>query len=331
MCSRPVAICRFFSVNSYCRDKRDCNTILAKTDATTCLLTGESTSTKRIPDATFGLSTYVASQCQDHSTPCDYRHCPYRFSNWNATLQRDKLERLTLHSSCGLLSDPKWGENDMAFPFMVYEAKGWSGDYREARRQACLAAKTYLDMLDELSRVPGPVGSPRGFQTDTSHNNQAFALTNYGAHWHLLLPFKKPREEDQHANAEGLSENAYVSALPLTELLVWNTNGLIITTDFSEDMERKSHPRETSLATSLPYRPDSPICDDSVPRLRDSTSSTVAHVLRPQFCPRLAIALFRVVASEAEEEESYHCSGLTSTQLVPVYEQRGKRKASKQS
>ncbi|PVH83821.1 hypothetical protein DL98DRAFT_454426 [Cadophora sp. DSE1049] len=191
-------------------DKRDCNIILAKTDAITCLLTGESTSTKRIPDATFGLSTYVSTQCEDHYTPCDYRHCPYRFPNWNATLQRDKLERLALHPKCGLLADPKWGENDMAFPFMVYEAKGWSGDYREARRQACLAAKTYLDMLDELCRVPGGVGSAGDFQTDTSHDNQVFALTSYGAHWHLLLAFKKPREKDQHANTEGLSRNVYI-------------------------------------------------------------------------------------------------------------------------
>lgn len=41
------------------------------------------------------------------------------------------------------------------FPFTVYEAKGWGGDPREARRQACLAEAVYLDLLEVLTKRPG--------------------------------------------------------------------------------------------------------------------------------------------------------------------------------
>lgn len=191
-------------------DKHEYNLLLDKVGTNNWRLTGVSTFNKRIPDATFGLSTYVPAECQDHYTPCDYRHCPYRFPNWNSALRRDKLERLAFHPKCGLLADPKWGESDMALPFMVYEAKGWSGDYREARRQACLAAKTYLDMLDHLSRVPSTAGPSSEFQTATSQDNQVFAITSYGAHWHLLVAFKKPRGEDYYAKSEGLSPSVYI-------------------------------------------------------------------------------------------------------------------------
>ncbi len=114
------------------------------------------------------------------------------------------------HRKCGLLADPKWGETDLVFPFMVYEAKGWSGDCREARRQACLAAVIYLDMLDNLSRKPGPVGTPKLFQTETSHDNQVFALTSFGAQWHVLVAFKMPRGKEEYADMECMSRNVYV-------------------------------------------------------------------------------------------------------------------------
>jgi hypothetical protein len=184
------------------RDKHEYNIVIAKTGPIDCTLIGESSFVKRIPDATFGLTTYAPpNQCGGFlaRTPCDYKHCPSRFPAWNTNLRRDKLEKLLLHRKCGLLADPKWGETDLAFPFMVYEAKGWSGDCREARRQACLAAATYLDMLDDLSRKPGTVGAPKVFQTETSHDNQVFALTSFGAHWHILVAFKRPRAKEEHA------------------------------------------------------------------------------------------------------------------------------------
>lgn len=96
---------------------------------------------------------------------------------------------------------------------MVYEAKGRSGDCREARRQACQAAVTFLDMLDELSRRPGTVGTPRMSQTNTSQDSQVFALTSYGAQWHVLVAFKRPRAKEEQADIDCTSKNVYVRTL----------------------------------------------------------------------------------------------------------------------
>jgi hypothetical protein len=151
---------------------------------------------ERTPDATFGLKTFSE---RESDLPV-----------WADELRRDRLDKLLLHRKCGLLADPKWGENDLVFPFAVYEAKGWSGDCREARRQACSAGATYLDRLDDLCRKPGPVDSAKLYQTATSHSYQVFALTSFGAHWHLLVGYRRPRHAEEHAETIGMSETVYV-------------------------------------------------------------------------------------------------------------------------
>ena len=93
---------------------------------------------------------------------------------------------------------------------MVYEAKGWAGDCRDARRQACSGAAFYLDMLDELARKPGPVGTPRIYQTKTSHQYQVFVLTSFGAYWHLLVGHRRPRLPSEGAGTKEMSETIYV-------------------------------------------------------------------------------------------------------------------------
>jgi hypothetical protein len=169
---------------------------MPKTHPVLCTLTGESTVVNRIPDATFGLATFSDSTS---GSPVQQDE-----------LSRERLERLLLHRKCGLLGDPKWGETDLVFPFAVYEAKGWSGDCREARRQACQAGACYLDMLDNLARTPGPVGSVKAYQTKTSHQYQVFALTSFGAHWHLLVGYQRPRQVEEYAGTEGMSKTVYV-------------------------------------------------------------------------------------------------------------------------
>lgn len=52
----------------------------------------------------------------------------------------------------------------MVYPWAVYEAKGWSEDYKEARRQGCAAGQRYLKMLDHLARVPGPPSTQTAFE-----------------------------------------------------------------------------------------------------------------------------------------------------------------------
>lgn len=152
----------------------------------------------RTPDATFGLATFSD---QDAHDPL-----------WNHDLHRDRLERLMLHPKYGLVSDPKITSTSLSFPFMVYEAKGWRGDCREARRQATSAAAAYLDLLDNLVRRPGQVDSPRPYQTTTSNKYQVFALTSFGAYWHVLVGHRRARSEIEHAGPE-MSDSVYVSIL----------------------------------------------------------------------------------------------------------------------
>lgn len=172
---------------------------MPKTHPVLCTLTSESAFVTRIPDATFGLATFSDST-GGALVQID-------------ELNRERLERLLLHRKCGLLCDPKWGNTDLVFPFAVYEAKGWSGDCREARRQACQAGACYLDMLDNLVRTPGPIGSAKIYQTKTSHKYQIFALTSFGAHWHLLVGYQRPRQMEEHAGKEGMSKSVYVRDL----------------------------------------------------------------------------------------------------------------------
>jgi len=181
------------------RDKRQILKDLPHADPVSCMLTGGSTVVPRKPDATFGLATF--SEYEPDLSVCANE------------LRRTRLEKLLLHRKCGLLADPKWGETDFVFPFAVYEAKGWAGDCREARHQACLAGATYLDMLDDVVRKPGPVGSTKPYQTVTSHHYQVFALTSFGAHWHLLVGYRRPRREDEHRERKGMSETVYVRGL----------------------------------------------------------------------------------------------------------------------
>jgi hypothetical protein len=192
------------------RDKHDYLAFVPDTDPVLRKLTGKSTFVKRTPDATFGLSTFTD---QDGESPA-----------WAYDLHSERLDRLLHHPNFGLYSDPKRCETDLVFPFMVYEAKGWSGDCRVARRQACLAASHYLDMLDQLAREPGPLDSDRPYQTKTSHQYQVFVLTSFGAYWHLLVGHRRPRLATEHAGVQGMSETVYVGLLSWKVIIPFQTD-----------------------------------------------------------------------------------------------------------
>ncbi|KAF4946264.1 hypothetical protein FSARC_14238 [Fusarium sarcochroum] len=206
-------------VLSVSSDKHEYNTMGKKVHPVSCLLTGESRLIKRIPDATFGLSTFK---------PRHYQNC---IGQWD--LDHDRLEALKVHRHCGLRSDPRWSTNNLAFPFAAYEAKGWSGDCREARRQACSAGAVYLDMLDRLARTPGKLGDkPGAYQTDQSRSTQVFTFTSFGAHWHISVGYKRPRLRREFAGREGMSESVYVfqriwSGRVTTERRAWELLSLI--------------------------------------------------------------------------------------------------------
>lgn len=194
-----------------CRDKHEYSAYSAQTDPETCLLTGERALEKRIPDATLGLAIFARVPADD---PCNSR-----------ALCEDKLERLLLHPKSGLISDPRWGHNKMVFPWAVYEAKGWSGDCKEARRQACAAGERYLTMLDHLAREPGPPSTGMKYQTQRSHDFQVFVFTSIGSHWHVLVGCKHDRLPEQHAGMRGMSKTVSVSHLFEEEVIIETDNG----------------------------------------------------------------------------------------------------------
>ncbi|KAL2830896.1 hypothetical protein BDW59DRAFT_177590 [Aspergillus cavernicola] len=180
-------------------DKHEYNTMKHESDPVSCLLVGEPKFIKRIPDATFGLATFKPNDNYQNG-----------LAEWD--LDNDRLEALLLHRHCGLISDPHWGDAGFAFPFAVYEAKGWSGNAREARQQGCSAGAVYLDMLDSVVRQPGKIGkNNRTYQSAESRsNNQVFVFTSFGAHWHILVGYKRPRHEREYAGYEGFSESVYI-------------------------------------------------------------------------------------------------------------------------
>ncbi|KAF2814121.1 uncharacterized protein BDZ99DRAFT_495668 [Mytilinidion resinicola] len=102
-----------------------------------------------------------------------------------------------LYAEFGFAVDPRMDRDDtsLIFPWGVYEAKGWAGDCREARSQALAAGAAYLDMLDCLARTPDSSGYPTAYQTHESRNFQVFALTSYGAQWHINVGYRRPREK----------------------------------------------------------------------------------------------------------------------------------------
>jgi len=152
---------------------------------------------RRIPDATFGLATF--------------QHKHYQNAIASYELDAERLQALALHRNSGLLADPRWGDSSLVFPFAVYEAKGWKGDPREARHQACSAAVAYLDLLDALARLPGHEGKRDGaYQTVQSRSSQVFALTSFGAHWHVMVGYRRPRLAREFAGRAGMSDTVYV-------------------------------------------------------------------------------------------------------------------------
>jgi hypothetical protein len=183
-------------------DKREYYMNKLKVNPVSATLTGGSKTVKRIPDASIGLATFH----------------PQHYQNANASYELDaeRLQALTLHKGTSLISDPRLDESDLVYPFLVYEAKGWSGDPREARLQACAAGASYLDMLDALARCPGPSGKMEGaYQFHGGRSAHVFALTSFGAYWHVMVGYRRPRLKREHAGHPDMSYTAYVRTITI--------------------------------------------------------------------------------------------------------------------
>jgi hypothetical protein len=69
-------------------------------------------------------------------------------------------------------------------------------------------------MLDRLSKVPGKPGELDGaYQAEGSRNSQVFVFTSFGAHWHILVGYRRPRLAREHAGMSGMSKTVYVSPI----------------------------------------------------------------------------------------------------------------------
>ncbi|KAH7396561.1 hypothetical protein DE146DRAFT_657073 [Phaeosphaeria sp. MPI-PUGE-AT-0046c] len=200
-------------------DKRECYVNKPEVHAVSATLTGECKTVKRIPDASIGLATFH----------------PEHYQNAIASYELDseRLQALALHRDSSLISDPRIHESSLVYPFLVYEAKGWTGDAREARLQACAAGTAYLDMLDDLARRPGNAGKVEGaYQFHDGRSAQVFALTSFGAHWHVMVGYRRPRLKREHANHPGMSKTVYLyqriwSGLISDERKAWELLSLV--------------------------------------------------------------------------------------------------------
>jgi len=107
---------------------------------------------KVVPDLSIGLAS---RQDNEENKP-----------EW-AQFQRHLLSRALLHPNYGLIADPYWGETDLLFPFVVYEAKkfrkrnAWKDPAKDAINQASDAAKIFLKMQATLAHRPGPAHTHR--------------------------------------------------------------------------------------------------------------------------------------------------------------------------
>ncbi|KAM7204868.1 hypothetical protein V8F33_001457 [Rhypophila sp. PSN 637] len=88
----------------------------------------------------------------------------------------------------------------------------------------------YLNLLDALARKPGcDKGS---YQEADGRNWQVFALTSFGAHWHLLVGYKRPRRLEEYSGVEGMRDDVFIfqrlwSARVVTERKAWELLSLV--------------------------------------------------------------------------------------------------------
>ncbi|KAL5087798.1 hypothetical protein Trisim1_007453 [Trichoderma cf. simile WF8] len=139
----------------------------------------------RIPDATFGLTTYdpralyVSRDFLAAGHQADYSN-----KQPDDRLSQHRLKSMTNNTSCSLVVDGVWGDADLVFPFAVYEAKKRTTDHQEAKQQIQHACQIYLSMLDDLARNPDNVAE---YQSIKSPHSQMFAFASHGSQWAVYV------------------------------------------------------------------------------------------------------------------------------------------------
>lgn len=222
-------------------DKHEYSALLRETHPTRCTLTGNRRLVKRIPDETFALRTHGRGDFVDPSLDA-------------GVFCQDRLQRLLLHPKCGLISDPKWGQSKMVFPFGIYEAKGWAGNYKEAKRQACAGAHRFLNMLDLLARVPGTSVESKRYQTERSRFP--------GFRVHFLW--------------RTLACSCWHQASSLARTACWCRGYEYRCHALQEDLERLHRDATRRMGTASTRRSDPQMGNNHISRLCDTTPKGVA-------------------------------------------------------
>ncbi|QKX60470.1 uncharacterized protein TRUGW13939_07615 [Talaromyces rugulosus] len=134
---------------------------------------------KIIPDITFGLSVYESGDPEDEGV--DERERRIRRSLEETQLGNNIWEL----DGLSLVTDPKWGEHTLLFPFAVYEAKKDEKSEVQVKLQLKLAFNTYLQMLDNLVRQPGK----KEYQSPESRIFPIFGFTSSGSMWKMYVGY----------------------------------------------------------------------------------------------------------------------------------------------
>lgn len=183
MVLRVIGIVFMFNVANfrmvlYFRDKRKYKFVEEDID-------GTKTVKKRIPDATFGLTTYDSDALHlNHEFMAAGYQADYSNKQPDDRLSQDRLRDMMYNSMCSLVVDGAWGEASIVFPFAVYEAKKRVEDYEDARQQIQHACQIYLSMLDDLARDPYNVAK---YQTKKAPPCQMFAFVSHGSQWGVYV------------------------------------------------------------------------------------------------------------------------------------------------
>ncbi|OJJ67691.1 hypothetical protein ASPBRDRAFT_47728 [Aspergillus brasiliensis CBS 101740] len=136
---------------------------------------------KRIPDMTFGLSSYTSGDPLDEGI--DERERRIRRS-----LHVDYLD-YCVRDRFGLMVDGKWGKTTVLFPFAVYEAKKNDKSETGVKIQLKLALNAYLKMVDDLLIQPDDSKAKEERQPPQNTVNPIFGFTSSGSIWKLYVGY----------------------------------------------------------------------------------------------------------------------------------------------
>ncbi|GKZ31246.1 hypothetical protein AbraIFM66950_011539 [Aspergillus brasiliensis] len=204
---------------------------------------------KRIPDMTFGLSSYASADPLDEGI--DERERRIRRS-----LHVDYLNYCVCNRF-GLMVDGKWGKTTVLFPFAVYEAKKNDKSELAVKLQLKLALNAYLKMLDTL--LIQPDDSKTNEERQPTHNtvNPIFGFTSSGSIWKLYVGYlpagmraESPMEAEDPLCDANSARLTYILHIQHMKLIWWGD--LVSREDAGELLDIVDQIHEYAVTTHRP-------------------------------------------------------------------------------